>query len=1049
MDKMEDPKHDSTPLQGLGLILIAAIVGGVFWFQNPLTSSRPTAPDSFHTLPGFSEDVQARLWEDPLQAVIQHRQLEFQTTEEESGHHNHSVKALAEKIRDAHNPKVRIILAMVDGSPYVEGTESRLRTRYATLAGMNVAGYAPQDAEHLGYVEMESQDKNRPGYLMPFEWVMPDSLKPHALSDPVLVLWLNDRHLQNQPLLEIGHLIHRITISVEQATAPPYQTTALTFRLIGPTDSNTLISMADDIRNTPWKDHPDLQQALSHLTIYSPWATYADAFFSSPTEEPSRESPTGSNQGSSQNRLIRQFETVGITLDRTIHTDADLALTIVEEMFRRGWRTNREHSGIQDHIVLIAEWDTSYARVLPLTLAAALSFKEPDIFKQDLDKQLFTWVKDLKQNKSIEWPEWIHRFSYLRGVDGEISKGKETDSQKAKTDTKDQSKHSNQPFLFGTVERKRPEGPSQFDYLRRLVHRINRIKHDLRADCTFLTHLRDQCPQVRAIGVLGSDVYDKLVVLQALRKQFPSTIFFTTDLDARLTHPDELQWTRNVLTASSFGLSLNPDIQADIPPFRSNYQTAIFYSTLRAMEVQLPSMSGTIGPQDHPRIFEIGNLGAYDLTPLDRHHPIHPARLRLYDKWQGTIFTWGMAIGIIALILALLTRSSFIQKNTLAQQTQTTHYRFRMLFLGLALLLAMASSIFWNEWIMGEGKGEPLTMIDGISIWPAEGLRLIAAVLCLYLLAYCRDRFIKNSSEVSDRFNLAQANIGPAAFRRFSESLKHSLSSLIIPRPQWVFSGYGSAPELWTRYQHLATAPSTVGRCLLPLVLFLVFGFLLTSFLGRPYVPFRGSFSESMDKLVLLKLSVPLVLLLIFWVGDLTMLCRQFILQLWERSLSGQSQCLLPTRPETTAEPEVMITWSTLQLIAQHTAVVGRFLLYPFAVVFLMICSRLEYWDAWDFPLALILIFAFLLLYLLGCAITLRRTANTIRQEAVDRLQQQLMIQLDQGNTQTDQVRYVLQEIKSLRDGAFSPVSQHPILQALLTLGGLASLAVAQYLGMF
>ena len=55
---------------------------------------------------------------------------------------------------------------------------------------------------------------------------------------------------------------------------------------------------------------------------------------------------------------------------------------------------------------------------------------------------------------------------------------------------------------------------------------------------------KEACPGFKAIGVLGSDVYDKLLILQALKQNFPHAIFFTTDLDARLFPPREIQWTR-------------------------------------------------------------------------------------------------------------------------------------------------------------------------------------------------------------------------------------------------------------------------------------------------------------------------------------------------------------------------------------------------------------------------------------------------------------------------------------------------------------------------
>ena len=56
---------------------------------------------------------------------------------------------------------------------------------------------------------------------------------------------------------------------------------------------------------------------------------------------------------------------------------------------------------------------------------------------------------------------------------------------------------------------------------------------------------------------LGSDVYDKLLILKALKKGLPGAIFFTTDLDARYSLPSEFQETKNLIVASPFGLQLS------------------------------------------------------------------------------------------------------------------------------------------------------------------------------------------------------------------------------------------------------------------------------------------------------------------------------------------------------------------------------------------------------------------------------------------------------------------------------------------------------------
>ena len=154
----------------------------------------------------------------------------------------------------------------------------------------------------------------------------------------------------------------------------------------------------------------------------------------------------------------------------------------------------------------------------------------------------------------------------MPNAEGSSSGNSPRDSgNKQDKDSKDNAKSRPDPRT-----KDRAEGQSQFDYLNRLGDQIQQLDAELR---------RKNRRGIEAVGVLGSDVYDKLLVLQALRPLLPNAWFFTTDLDALLLHPGAQTLTRNLLVASSFGLQLGSDIQGEIPPFRSGYQTAQFLTT--------------------------------------------------------------------------------------------------------------------------------------------------------------------------------------------------------------------------------------------------------------------------------------------------------------------------------------------------------------------------------------------------------------------------------------------------------------------------------------
>ena len=52
--------------------------------------------------------------------------------------------------------QVNVLCVLVGGGPYFENAENRRRRRYAVLSALDVSGYSPKDAQHIGYFETES-----------------------------------------------------------------------------------------------------------------------------------------------------------------------------------------------------------------------------------------------------------------------------------------------------------------------------------------------------------------------------------------------------------------------------------------------------------------------------------------------------------------------------------------------------------------------------------------------------------------------------------------------------------------------------------------------------------------------------------------------------------------------------------------------------------------------------------------------------------------------------------------------------------------------------
>lgn len=187
----------------------------------------------------------------------------------------------------------------------------------------------------------------------------------------------------------------------------------------------------------------------------------------------------------------------------------------------------------------------------------------------------------------------------MRGLDGIIpSEGNKAGSTKNKN-------YDNQGSSADEAHIELPEGQNQKDYLRRLSENIFELEHDP-------TEPGNKQNGISAIGVLGSDIHDKLMILEALRQRFPHKLFFTTDLDAVYSHPSKWRQTHNLLVVSAFDLKLSHELQGKIPSFRDSYQTALFLATQMAINEKIK-----IGDQLHklmlPRLFEIGRNRAIAL----------------------------------------------------------------------------------------------------------------------------------------------------------------------------------------------------------------------------------------------------------------------------------------------------------------------------------------------------------------------------------------------------------------------------------------------------
>lgn len=1060
--------------------------------QTALNTERPSTEAVGNKASRAPQDVDTRLWQDPIQAInvaIKNTNASTQKSNDNDARKNTNaspaksndveknsleitgVQKPIEHSRDAiyseqtNASKIMLMAVMVSGAPTPEQHESRLRRRYALISALASKGYTPIDAEHIGYFKttpFEQENKrdestvhgcdapngekppNNPNNktvsqdvelpeTVPFEWFEQSNLNTAGESNgsrpnKVLVLWVDDTRFSRDPMTKTIELFRRL--------APEQQSLVSLKKLecvvLGPNSSGHLKAMTTESNIDPM---------VKNIRFYSALATAADSEILKGIEPEETNLP----------QYLKKKH--GIHLTRTIADDQKVIESLVGELKLRHISVDKERgTGGEkegDHVVLLSDWDTFYGRTIPITFEK--------IYEGDTEGKC----------SALDSDELVHCFKYVRGIDGILPGASNKNDTKSSAPLKPE--FNNAPRALD-----RPDGMSQKDYLLRTVAEIRKLDIRLRQKPCFNPTRR--CG-VAAIGVLGYDVYDKLMILQALRPFFPNKIFFTTGLSASYWSPTELPYTHNLIVASSFGLALNPKQQKDIPPFRDSYQTAFFLSALMALD-KTEHPQGSHNWFKTPRIFEIGRNGPVDLSDpanescsenLSECANIHPPSIMEFsDTSYKTILKLALGgIGFILLYLASWrirkwTNHIFLRKKKEGALASRINWSVVVAILLSAILLLTFSFHPQLE--------EPWLWFDGISIWPSELLRLVALVLCFVFMHDARERIAKNETEAADQFRLHNTEQGTpdtetanSLCARIHSWLEANsiLSWRGTKNKPWMKAGEIEVSILWQKYHELGRWKSRRSRSLIWLFLFASFAFLSITLSGGLPVPARGNFAYYFDK-ILIMFSGLATLYLTMLVVDSAKLCSIFISHLeearstWPAFTDNKGNDKYTQSAENWGlDRKYTVYWLDIQFIALRTASIQKLIWYPVVPLLFLMMARSPIFDDWTHPPGLIVAVLVLLLYLLSCAFSLEHGAKNMRSKATEKLYEELKalrgnqvsdpkdeelitpcIKPASNPKTIDQLERMIKEIEGLKQGAFVPFFQQPWVEAVLALAG-------------
>lgn len=1097
--------------------------------------------------------------------------------------------------REGHDHgRLEILLAMLPGGVYAEDAENRSRARHAVVSALSVAGFRSKDEEHLQALSLwwPKPDKDLPDVLdparsscgpdsdsaecrVPFEW-FERRLFSHTYSTEirkVLLIWLPDTMFADEKVTRrFGLIAKALRERHGSATA---REDRVRVNILGPQGTSLLREML------PWQDDdPDVSSTCASETVkrqlanakttnmtlegvrmYSWSATTMDALLAPELAgEPSRA------------EIAKHLKTCwGVDFKNVIAPDDLLVRELIDELkLRRIDLTDQ-----RQQVALISEWDTFYGRSIPVAFKVALEgFKEGGNFAP---AKVTTRVSNYREaarrrgsRQSAEsFGENVHTFSYLRGIDGKLpgdkTENKEQERPRASSDIE-------QLIRINDRDMNRAEGQNQLDYIPRLGGELEKLRVDLRRKGSDL----------KAIGVLGSDFYDKVLILQALRDRFPDVVFFTTDLDARLLQPEFLKFTRNLVVASAFGLTLEPSLQAEIPPFRNSYQTALFFAALDALGYKPEATSRA----PFARRFEIGRFNAIDLSvvPKDPAHPLvyrrgpnpwmiviglgvlFPAAVILLLRMFPRLRAWGTAAGrwqllqeavrirpeevrppfdprpedattvaqleayaksslrelksssrkyaesVLSFLDAELRKieeasakvaskfcPSWVGKRNSAEAVEArakvaaresldtkfpnliepsservsvllSEMKFMRIGTGVALLLvaAFVASVIFSHTSL---EGEPFAVWEGTSIWPGEFLRLAAGLIAASFIVRLLHDLEINRLDICEEMNLPSRPLEegrkPGMSGLYQWVSKHMIHNW---HPQWT-AGFYDGGKLWEEYQDRERPRLRFLRPFPVVFAYLIFGLALlvtcsspnsfadiASSRWLPFVPLRGTVAYVAD-MVVLSISVIPFLLLTFMTVDAIRLCRMLVIHLIQPTHwpAGTKQRF--ALQNLGADWECLDSWIDIQLIARRTAAVSRLVYYPFIVLSLLIVARSRYFDAWDWPPALVIILLLNAMWAFSASLLLRKTAReakTATLEALEERRNEVHSRTGTGGEAGDktdiearskleleQIDRMIDHVKNVKEGAFSSISDDPAIRALLlpfTGGGIALL---------
>jgi hypothetical protein len=457
-----------------------------------------------------------------------------------------------------------------------------------------------------------------------------------------------------------------------------------------------------------------------------------------------------------------------------------------------------------------------------------------------------------------------------------------------------------------------------------------------------------------------------------------------------------------------------------------------------------------------------------DLLKCQYPHPIAAAMFPQPSMASAVLFS-GLALCLLISFPPLTRRLRARVDALMSGSTGNAILIVRggLLLVGLAAVVYAVAKAIHELWPAVAGaltqsrsaKGQPMLLLEGMSVWPTIFLRAATLALCIGLIVYGYKVLTRNLEKIVQDMHLVETRKQVAAeqdhiFRkippwiRFSSrfwyrlSVEHESVQWAGERmPQDVF-------RFWRMYIYQGYWVARIYRVLVATLAMVLIWLNMWYVFGTPPVPARGSVSWGMYVVVTALLDAA-TLFLIAFVADTTLLTWRVVKAFRAERGIWPAKTLEEFSDRLGLPASFLDDWIDLVFVSKRTKCITTLIYFPFLILALLVLSRSRLFADYGPNIPDLITVSLGVLIVIGCALALRQSAEASRAKARRRLADQLILtrRAEDGGPRAAQLETLLKRVEELHEGAFSPLSQQPLVRAmLLPLGSLGGTALLEYL---